>query len=425
MRRRVRLRGQPASSLVDKGRSRDGLSRQHTPRVQAHRRVLLVHAEGNINSNPNLTGIVELLAESGYRVILRLPRLPIPQFAPSDGVELQFRTRFVGRAVRKLAEWTGSFRLLRLLFGWTANRFRGTDLVIGVDTYGGIEASVIAKRIHAPLGFISYEIFFRSEVGDAVKNVEVCALRDLEFAICQDSVRAGCLSSENAIDIGKIHTIPVAGRGSVPGLRTSTLHDELGIDRSKRVALLSGSIANWGMVDDLLATLPEWPEDWVLVLHDRYNGAIARRKFIEHGRPLNCFVSSLQVPDIRLLGTLLQSADVGIALYRPTYGDRYTGLNLANIGLSSGKISTYLQNGIPVIVNELGQMSTYVRNCRLGGVVESAADIPATLAALGPREDYADRCRSFFESRLDLNLFASRLESVVSASIHPETNLSR
>ena len=41
--------------------------------------------------------------------------------------------------------------------------------------------------------------------------------------------------------------------------------------------------------------------------------------------------------------------------------------NIANIGMSSGKIATYMQYGLPVLINELGEISSHVREQGLRG----------------------------------------------------------
>jgi glycosyltransferase involved in cell wall biosynthesis len=70
--------------------------------------------------------------------------------------------------------------------------------------------------------------------------------------------------------------------------------------------------------------------------------------------------------------------------------------------MSSGKISTYLQHGIPVLVNEIGEMADYVRDHALGIVVESPKDIPEKLARFDP-ETCRENCYTFFAEKLDLD----------------------
>ena len=44
--------------------------------------------------------------------------------------------------------------------------------------------------------------------------------------------------------------------------------------------------------------------------------------------------------------------------------------------MASGKISTYLQHGLPIVVNAIGEMSGHVRQYELGAVIGKLQDIP-------------------------------------------------
>ncbi len=53
------------------------------------KKILIIHPEGNINNNPNLTGIVEILCENNYLVHICSPtRKDICQESPCDGATL-------------------------------------------------------------------------------------------------------------------------------------------------------------------------------------------------------------------------------------------------------------------------------------------------------------------------------------------------
>lgn len=44
------------------------------------KKIMIIHPEGNLNNNPNHTGIVEILCEQGYLVDIYSPRVPsMPQ----------------------------------------------------------------------------------------------------------------------------------------------------------------------------------------------------------------------------------------------------------------------------------------------------------------------------------------------------------
>jgi hypothetical protein len=82
---------------------------------------------------------------------------------------------------------------------------------------------------------------------------------------------------------------------------------------------------------------------------------------------------------------MLHGADLGIALYHPTYDNHWTGRIIANIGMSSGKIATYMQHGLPVLINELGEISFHVREKGLVTVIRDVSEIPGILCHFDPR----------------------------------------
>lgn len=377
------------------------------------RRILIIQHEGNLNNNPNLTGIVEILAEAGYLVDVKCPRVATSQSPPCKGVRFLLENAYFVPKRRKLIDQVRSHLLVGLAAVLIDPRIIAGrySLVIGVDRYGIVEASAIGRVLGIPCGMISYELFFAEETGTEFKEIERRASTYVRFAICQDPLRASLLSRENDIPVDRIVCLPVAGREAKPGPRTHLLHERLGIDRGKKIALVSGSIAGWAMIDELVQAVRSWPDEWALVLHDRYDSELAER-FKEESGSDRVFVSHLQVPDIRRIGLILHAADLGIALYRPDFRSFYTGNNLKYIGMASGKISSYLQHGLPVLTNELGEISELVRRNGLGLTVQGVSEIGHLLAGYD-RERYSPRCLEFFGTHLDLNLFAERILSTI------------
>lgn len=376
-----------------------------------YKRILIIHPEGNINNNPNLTGLVEILTEGGCLVDIKSPRLNIYQNSPCKGASLIYEKVNFHRSKVGLIDIIGSYKLLFWLFRLFKKIDNKYDLIIGVDRYGIIEASIIGRLMKVPYGFIPYEIFFAEETSKRFKKIEKEACRGISFAITQDRLRKYHLSRENEIPSEKIFCIPVAGRFAFKGPKEFNLHDKLGIDRNKKIALFIGSVARWTMINELIESLQYWPENWVLVLHDRYS---IRNAKLFHKNKLNnkLFISNIEIPDVRMMRVILHSADIGIAFYKPDFSGPYTGNNLKYLGLSSGKISTYLQHGLPVLINELGEISDFVKSLRLGFVVEKPTDIPAVLSNFD-RNHYSERCIEFFLKRLDLNLFSNKIIELI------------
>lgn len=388
--------------------------------------ILIIHPEGNLNNNPNLTGIVEILSEKGYAVdIYSRKRTHLTQIAPYPS------SRFITTSINDPADTAVIFipemvSSKDVLDGLKSN-FEQYDLVIGVDR-GIIEASEIAELLGIPYGLVSYEIYFDSETGQEFKEAEILACRGISFAVCQDRLRSFHLARENRIDPGKIINIPVAGRGAVHCAASREIHKLLGLEEETKIALYMGEVTSkWSGIDELLAASSGWDDTWVLLLHHRY-GAQLPEVYADLVRKGKVYISPLGTLPFPEMHRLLSGVDLGIAFYKPQpgHGAPYSeGLNLANIGMASGKIATYLQHGLPLLTNELGEMSGYVRAEGLGIIVENIADSAFALRNLSSSALAGMRrnCLQFFDRHLDLNETAKPLLEVIKNVCRPGTTV--
>lgn len=277
-------------------------------------------------------------------------------------------------------------------------------LIIGVDKDGIIEASYLSQLMDIPYGLISYEISFTEETGINFKSEEIDACKHIDFAVCQDEVRSLFLSEENHIHFEKIIHIPVAGRGEKKGKKTQYLHKLLNIPLDKKIALFMGSVAKWSMISELVQSVDNWPDEWVLVLHHRYG----LNSLFRNIQSKKIYISGESYPKPDDLSRLLHSVDLGIAFYKPTFEGIYSGNNLKHLGLSSGKISTYLQHGVPVLTNENGMISDYIRLYDAGIVVHDFDDIPESLKIID-KIDHYENCYKLFDEKINLELFIDPL----------------
>jgi hypothetical protein len=290
--------------------------------------------------------------------------------------------------------------------GW-----EGHDLVLAIDR-GVIEGDWIARQLSVPKALLSYEIFFREETPSDHKLEEIIACRDLSFVVCQDSLRARKLCLANDIPADKVLLMPVAGRRfrEPPAVKPRLLHQMFQLPERTKIALYMGSFADWTGASFLLNSTRSWPDDWVLVLHERF------------GRPVRDLVEKDANPEkVRISETLfakpdhmtafIQSADLGLALYWPTFETEWVGQNIQHIGLSSGKISQFLQSGVPVATHELGEISDLIHFYKAGQVFSLDQPFVPEL----PVDATPGACRKLFEGHLDLDRFAPALLDTLSA----------
>jgi hypothetical protein len=365
--------------------------------------ILLVHPEGNLNYNANLSGLLDLLGEAGHRVTYVSPRRPaINQTfdAPHVTVVLVDRHHERGQFLFPTAQSTGQGLGEADFAAWS-----GYDVVLAVDR-GVMEGAWIARHFGIPHALLSYEIFFPDEISPEAKAAEIEACRDLSFAVCQDALRSRKLCLANGIAPNKVLAIPVASRGfRAPAVKPRRLHEMFRLPAHMQVALYMGSLADWTGAPFLLDSARNWPENWMLVLHERYGPSGPTRELIErHGCAGKVKVSERSFASSSEMDAFVQSADLGVALYCPTYQNEWVGHNLAHIGLSSGKIASYLQQGVPVATHELGEISDWIRFYGAGQIF--SLDEPFMPMAPGDR---IDACRNLFERHLDLNRFGPAL----------------
>jgi hypothetical protein len=366
------------------------------------KKLLIIHPEGNINNNPNLSGIVEILCENGYYVDIISFKQPIYQFAPCANSKLFLIPNFFNYPFNRISSVQEITNLIIFLLRKISKRFIHYNLVIGVDREGVITASGISKLLKIPYGFISYEIFFELETNKKFKQIERIACKKLSFAVSQDKVRSCLLAEENEIPPEKIIDIPVAGRGLKTGHKNNYLYDTLGIPQNKKIALFAGSISERCMINELILSVNNWPEDWVLVLHNRYLLSDFEKNKLLSANKQKIFISTIPIPDFHDIFKLIQSADIGLVLNQPSYTSMNNGNNLKYLGFSSGKFSTYLQHGLPVIANDCGLINKCIREYHLGYSIYHLSEISNILSNGIPRE-YNEHCYSFFGKYLNLD----------------------
>jgi hypothetical protein len=374
----------------------------------------LLHPEGNINNNPNLAGLSEILVEAGFDLHVVSPRIQgMYQQPPGPGVTMHLFDGLADAAttgrVFDDAPRTGKAPA----FAPFAERFGPFHLVLGVDR-GIIEAARVAQACSIPHALISYEIFFRDEAGEDFKRPEINACQGIRFAVSQDTIRSQHLSRENGIPLYRILTIPLAGRRTRPGPNTHSLHATLGIPARTRIALFIGGVSEMCCMADVIRQAAAFQDHWALVVHNRYGLTPTVRRYVQLSQGVqNIYFSSHPYGTFDEMGGMIRSADLGIAFYRMVRGSIYTGRNVGDIGMSSGKISTYLQHGLPVLTNEIGLMSLLVRSHQLGWVVDPKK---LDLSSIDPSQLEIRRgnCLRFFAEKLDLDAnarqFLSRVE---------------
>lgn len=378
--------------------------------------ILVIQPEGTFNYNTNLKGIADLLAENGYDVTIAAREQDCNQSPWRDEIRIALwgglRAKLVSRVLRHLpVSRVGGFLLRSLVPAFRA------DFYLGVDRDGIIIAATLAQFGGHPYALLSYEITFAEETSQHAKKPEIDACRQLSFAIVQDPLRGAKLAQENRISAAKLIEIPVASSGVRHGV-SGALRKRLGIPASKRVAIYMGSVQPWAMMQELVATVERWPQDWCLVIHNRFAKTPEWLTALDPRTRDRIYLSTEPYESLDDLGELLGDADVGIAFYRPVYTSPYLGENLATLGLASGKIATYLQYGIPVISNAIEGYRRLEGGAAVTYAVSAPEQIPECLARIpASTTESARQCHALFDRRLSLHRHAEVLLAATASAI--------
>jgi hypothetical protein len=357
--------------------------------------IYIFFPEGNILNNPSINCIIEDLSkENNLKIFCAKNRYN----KKLSNISYFFQSKIILGISNLIYNKICNYHLAFLFF--FISRFfiffRKIDLIIGVDRVGLVEGYFLAKVKKKPLIFISFEIFFEKETSKKFKYLEKRASELVKMIIVQDKIRLKHLQIENNLKNKDSFILPLSSfKKTVKNNHKNNIRlpNRTYLPTKKNYTLvLIGSCVKWSMIDEVISTLNNWPENWKLLVHDRdyksENIRILKNKY-KHIQKNKIIFSKLKINNIDSMFKLLQNASLGLALYSPTYESMYTGRNLKYIGLSSGKISIYLKYNIPIISNIL---KNYPENKRykLGYEILNVDQIPKILKDFDPlffRED--------------------------------------
>lgn len=375
--------------------------------------ILIIHPEGNIFNNPNLLSIANTLSKD-FMVDVLMPFNNIE-------TESKFKTIFYKKIWDNFKFKFFFMHYLFFYFFRFFHDFKKYDYILGVDREGIMSASILSKKYNCPYSLISYEIMFKDETSLSFKKDEIDSCRNIKFAIVQDKVRGNLLSKENFIPIEKLIYIPVASSGKAKvNNKTFLLYDILDIPKSKKLLIFTGSVASWTCIDEILVQAKDFlPENWVLVIHDRYGEAEKNINKMNLDSLVNekVYLTSRGKLNFHELDYLLSDADLGIVSYRADRSSRYTGENISNIGMSSGKFSTYLKNCLPVVIYNSDELAKEVQENKLGFSCNDLIFLKDFLLNFKSKMEYETQCENYFNTKLSFDNYSKLLKDSLDSSI--------
>ncbi len=193
-----------------------------------------------------------------------------------------------------------------------------------------------------------------------IKSVITQNCNNFEYLIIDGGSKDG---SKEIIEKINHFLIPVSPtQGKIEGENKSLWRNKLGISENKMILLHSGSLEKWSGGEILIENIEKGIPANVLILIHSKSELNPQNKI--HSKLLELEKNSDSVlihktvfSDFTEYLSFLQVADFGLVLYQKDESSPYTGKNIVEIGLASGKFSCFMSQGIPVITSN----SSYYR----------------------------------------------------------------
>lgn len=263
--------------------------------------------------------------------------------------------------------------------------------VFGLGQKGAFIGRCIAKANQCPLIQVVDE--FPSNWPQSIwTELERKAARDAAMVVVPDAQQLPLICKE--LDIPE--TTPHATLPNVAVVQSYNQqidwHMRLKLPDGSIPFLYAGTVDIWAQVPEILATVADWPEPAVLIVHSRSRGEVETFRqahpALEHSR----IHWSNQVLSQDELNSLVAYCAGSFALYHNL------GPHIEYVGFSSGKLMRSLACGSPVIASQLSSFG-FVRERDLGVLVEEPLEIPAAVDQLiGKKEEYKERCLNFCQT---------------------------
>jgi hypothetical protein len=263
------------------------------------------------------------------------------------------------------------------------------DLVIGISQIGLIVSSLVHLYKRIPIVFFNDEIWFGNErthfyeniVGYVMKVFEVIANQFAILTITQDPFRAFYLSRVNKISEQQIRYLPNSQPGVAENIKSTYLHDLLGIAKNRNLILWMGAVSPGDGALELARNSQRLPADYALVFHFRSkNVSNYMKNIMDHQDKKSLYISNKPV-NYEMVTDIVNSASIGIGIYARK------GINTEYIGYSSGKINSFLKGGIPVVVSNFKGLS-WIEKSNAGIQIDNMDEIWNAFYKISQNYDY-------------------------------------
>jgi hypothetical protein len=341
--------------------------------------IAIITPNSDTFTNPTMTSLFHILKEKGVEVFLfgpiQHPACP-DNLQNVNAIQSVFKLNLFKNPTHYIAHWSSYLKIIKTL------RKEKISTLLAVDPMGIIVGGRIKKlfrgKIH--LSYLSFEIFFKKELSDhylSLKEKEIYYSAGIDSLLIQDEKRRELLLKEKSISLPfeRIALVPVSPL-KIEVLDKSDIHSMLLIPKQKKLVIYSGSVGTWCGTNAIIEAFDKgyWNNDYWLVFHTRKTidsnnpffadlirlDADEKNPFSLHPNPYDSFEE---------LAQFLSGFDIALALYYPNNENPYYGMNMKEIGLSSGKFSTYMMLGLPTIVTSCSIYEELLHKYKFGAIL--------------------------------------------------------
>jgi len=349
--------------------------------------ILITTSNTDTYNNPTILGILTILQKKDIPVkVISTTNYFKNSFSNVEHINLiPFNFKMNYKSILKECI---KFIFFHLKISYLTLRFT-PKIILGVDANGLILATKFYKLYYLfrfkkiPIDYLSFEIFFKEEGANKINEIEACKF--IHRLVIQDSLRDKLLRTENNID-EKVHSyfIPVA-----PYLfnnskkKVINFREKYKLSPQTKLIIFFGSFDNWSGAEWVLNLLKtNNVENIKFVIHSRYKLNVANEtdhKLLElANKNSNIIISNDYIEDSETTIEFLKQFDAGFVFYIQSQSI-YTGKNIFNIGLSSGKFSHLMAAGVPAITNNLPTYFELLKKYDFGYIINNEIELQKLL----------------------------------------------
>ena len=349
-----------------------------------HQKILIITPNNDTFTNPTMIALFQLLKEKETITYLfgpeQHPSCPENLFGVKH-IQSSFKLSFFRNPKYYISQFLSYYKIFRCL------KRNKINTLLAVDPMGLIVGGRVKRFLgkHLHLSYLSFEIFFKEELSGyylSLKNKEIYYSRYIDSLLIQDEKRKKMLFQENNIDLKEenVALVPVSPT-KINISEKLNIHEKLGISKDKKLAVYSGSVGKWCGTEAIIDIFNKgyWDDNYNLVFHTRkpikqgdayYDELMQLHNnksipFTLHPNPFGTFEELL---------AFLAGFDIAFALYYPNSDNPYYGMNMKEIGLSSGKFSTYMMVGLPTIVTPCSIYEELLKKYQFGAILKDIKD---------------------------------------------------